>query len=321
MLERIMIALDGSALAEQTLPFAAAVARACDAEIILLRVIETNNGGAEGRALDSFDWRIGRAEAIEYLSEIERRLKAEGIPVDIDTASGRASDEILELARVRNVDLIVVGSHGRRGLTQFRMASTAQKVVFGAETSVLVVPSVEGGREGLAFTSVLVPVDGSPHSDWAVSVAARIARFHEVDLVVLHVVREPELLDPQGTPREAQLVEELVSLNKRAAKRYLSALKRRFERPGMTVQSRLEVADDVAPVLRRQAELEDRPLVVLSTVSGCGGGIPGSLVTALLSHARQPLLLLRQESRGEAHRRRWSTARLTRSAPTTPRES
>jgi nucleotide-binding universal stress UspA family protein len=314
MLDRIMVALDGSPLAEQAVPFAAGVARAFDAEIILLRVVESGDGSA-GRSLDSIDWRIGRAEAIDYLSTMKRRLKDQGIPVDIDVTSGRASDEILEMARVRNVDLVVLGSHGTGGLSQFQMASTAQKVVFGSDTSVLVVPAVENPGEGSAFTDVLVAVDGSPQSEWALSVAARLARSMQVALIVVHVVPLPTLLDPQGTARETELVHELVAMNRRAATRYLGRLKRHMEGPGLAIDVRVQVAADVAPALEQEAKSLERPLVVLSArcASRCEHGPFGGLVTVMLSGTEQPVLVLREPSAQERSPSRWRRERASES--------
>jgi nucleotide-binding universal stress UspA family protein len=184
--------------------------------------------------------------------------------------------------------------------------------VFGCDASVLVVPCAEREREGRPFTSVLVPVDGSPHGDWAVSVAARLARYHEVDLIVLHVVQSPRLLDPQGTEHERHLVDELVALNTRAAERYVGDIKRRLEAPGMVVDARVDVATDVVPVLERHAAAEERPLVVLSArgQSRCEDGPYGSLVTVLLTHAHQPVLVLRDGAHnGRVRRERSANAR------------
>jgi nucleotide-binding universal stress UspA family protein len=310
VINRILVAMDGSPFAEQTLPYATALAHAFDAEIILLRVVDTNRG-SDARSLDSFDWRLDRAEAFQYLTEIRDRLRAEGIPVDIDVTSGRAADEILESVHARGVDLVVLGSHGTSGMSQCHMASTAHKVVFGCSTSVLVVPARESVDvdEGPAFTSVIVPVDGSPHSDWAISLAARLARSVGAELIVLHVVREPKLIHPQGTKRERELVEELVALNRRAATRYLGNLKRRLETESMPVHARVEVADDVVTVLERHARAEDRTFVVL-----CARGearhedVPyGSLVTVVLTNNEHPVLVLRGAARTDRPQPGWPT--------------
>jgi nucleotide-binding universal stress UspA family protein len=318
MLEHIMVALDGSRLAEQTLPFASALARAFDSEIILLRVVETPPGGTGG-ALDSFDWRMERTEAIAYLRSVKQRLRDEGISVDLDVTAGRACEEILEMARARDIDLLLIGSHGVGGLTEFHMASTTHKVVFASETSVLVVPACESVAEGKPFASVLVPVDCTPHSDWAVALSARLARAEGVDLSILHVVRTPQLLDPAGTERERRLVDELVTLNRGAASRYLDDLKRRLEAPDMQIHTHIEVADEVASVVEAQASAEERPLLVLTTrgVSRFADQPFGSLVAVMLASTTHPALVLREANpkvRNNGRSRSGATMRPRRSA-------
>jgi nucleotide-binding universal stress UspA family protein len=304
MLKRIMVALDGSRLSEQTLPFASALARAFDAEIVLLRIVETPPS-ATGRPVDSFDWRMERTEAIAYLQNVKRRLSEEGIPVDLDVTAGRAGEEILEMARARDVDLVVLGTHGVGGLTEFRMASTAHKVVFAADTSVLVVPARESVAPESPFECVLLPVDCTPHSDWAVALSGTLARAQGVDLVLVHVVQEPVLLDPQGTARERQVVDELVTMNRAAASRYLEGVKRRLESPGLRVQARIGVANDVAPVLEGHTNAEERPLLVLSARgrSRFDDGPFGSLVAVMLANTGHPVLLLREPNRKQRNGR------------------
>jgi len=296
MLKRIMVALDGSTLAEQTLPYASALARAFGAEVVLLRVVETPSGAASRAALDSFDWRMERTEAVAYLEDIKALLKEEGLDVDIDVTAGRACEEILEMARARDVDALVLASHGAGGLSEFRMASTAQKVVFAAERSVLIVPARASVMEGAPFESVLVPVDCTAHSDWVISQAAELARVQGVDLVILHVVQAPTLIDPQGTPREREIVDELVAMNREAASRYVEVVKRRLQSANTTVRSFVEVAQEVAPVLERRANAEARPLMVLSTrgSSRFDKGPYGSLVAVMLASTGHPVLVLRE---------------------------
>jgi nucleotide-binding universal stress UspA family protein len=310
MLQRIMVALDGSSLAEQTLPYASALARAFGTEIILLRVVETPVG-VSGRALDSFDWRMERTEAVSYLQRMKRRLNEEGISVDVDVTAGRACEEILEMAGARDVDLMVLATHGLGGLSEFHMASTAQKVVFAADTSVLVVPACETAAIADApFQSVLVPVDCSCHSDWAVTLAAQLARSEGVDLVVLHVVQTPTLLDPQGTDRERQLIDELVTLNRGAAARYIESLAKRLESPDLTLRSRVEVADDLARAVERHATAETRPLLVLGTRGHArfDDAPRGTLVAAMLASTGHPVLVLREPRRTKRDSRRWSSS-------------
>jgi nucleotide-binding universal stress UspA family protein len=307
MLKRIMVALDGSRLAEQTLPYASALARAFDAEIVLLRVVE--GAGPFARASDTFDWRMERAQAIAYLDAIKRRLNQEGVSVDVDVTAGGPCEEILEMARAREADLLVLASHGAGGLSEFRMASTAQKVAFAAEGSVLIVPARESVTEDRPFETVLVPVDCTPQSDWAVTLAARLARTEGADLVVAHFVQAPKLLSPHGTERERHIVDEIVALNRGAASTYMEALAQRLHYPDLSMRSLVEVADKVGPALEHRADAEANPLLVLSArgQSPADAGPNGALIAVMLANTGHPVLVLRQPSRASAIKPRWSS--------------
>jgi nucleotide-binding universal stress UspA family protein len=307
MFNRILLALDGSPLAEQAVPVATVVARAFSSEVILLRVAEARNR-ASGRSLDSFDWRVERVEAIEYLRRIKAGLSAEGLDVDIDVTSGRACEEIVEVAQVRDVDLIIIGSHGWGGVSRFRMAGTAQKVLFGSDRSVLVVPSSEGELRPAVFDSVLVPVDGSAHGDWAACVGGRLAKSTGSELVVLQVIRTPHLLKPLGTKEEEELVEGLVSLNRLAAQRHLTDLVRQLDLPESTVSTRIVVGQEVTQLLAQQADQLRRPLVVLSAYGTGSGGrtAVAGLDATILTQSRHPILALRGARRTSRNVSRWS---------------
>jgi nucleotide-binding universal stress UspA family protein len=181
--------------------------------------------------------------------------------------------------------------------------------VFATDTSVLIVPARESVGETKPFETVLVPVDCTPRSDWTVTLAARLARAQGAELVVLHVVTAPKLLDPQGTARESEIVDEIVTLNRDAASRYVEALARRLESPELSIRALVDVADEVAPALERHATAEPRPLLVL----GARGrprfddGPFGALVAVTLANTGHPVLVLREPSSSRLNMRRWAT--------------
>ena len=77
--------------------------------------------------------------AQEAVSSAEEILKSAGLKANGATLSGNAKDVVLELAREWPVDLIVVGSHGRRGFKRFLLGSVSEAVAMNAHCSVLVV--------------------------------------------------------------------------------------------------------------------------------------------------------------------------------------
>jgi nucleotide-binding universal stress UspA family protein len=176
--------------------------------------------------------------------------------------------------------------------------------------SVLVVPAREAPVAAKPFSTLVVPVDCTSHSDWAVALAARLARAESVGLSIVHVVRIPQLLDPQGTERERQVLDELVTMNRGAASRYTEDLKRRLESADMPVDVHIEAAEEVAPVLEHQAATKERPLLILSTRGGSPveNGPLGSLISVMLANTSQPLLVLREPSVKPRSNHRWLRA-------------
>lgn len=111
-----------------------------------------------------------------------------------------AAPAILQYADAHDVDLVVMGRHGRRGLQRTVLGSVAEAVVLDAPCPVVTVPAgyVLAGES----PSVLVAVDFSAQSATAVEVAARLAAWMGADLDVLHVV-ETVGRAPEEAPEEA----------------------------------------------------------------------------------------------------------------------
>jgi len=126
--ENIIVALDGSAFAEQVLPHAATVAKASNARLIVLRVVEL----AEERD-------FATRQASEYLEEVAKRESDMHSPLDVHVeAGGSPGSAILEYAHALARPLIAMASHGR-GLSRLFLGSVADEVVRGAPSAVLMV--------------------------------------------------------------------------------------------------------------------------------------------------------------------------------------
>src|SRR5690606_8769829 len=97
---------------------------------------------------------------------------------------------LLRYAEEHDVDLVVMGTHGRRGIERAVIGSVAEEVVRHAACPVLTVRQrKEPPGEG-RVTSVLVPVDFSSHSREALRYARELAASYEAGLTLLHVVEE-----------------------------------------------------------------------------------------------------------------------------------
>lgn len=317
-IRRILVALDGSALAERTLPHALALARAFGAGIVLLRVVGNGSSTSRQEAMDAADWRLKRMEAERYVEDVAARLREAGASVEHATAVGNAAEQILAMARGGKFDVVLVGTHGEGGPTQFRLSSTAGKTVSLAECSILLVPALEpdeAANDEPAYRRVVVPVDGSQRSDWAATQAACIARSNAAELVLLHVVRQPELVDDASPGGEShRIADRLVELNAAAARDLLERQQRSLASPDLPVRCRLESNANAAQIIARVADEEQASLVVVSAHghSPATGWPYGGCVGALLAHPSRPILVLQDLPQRPLARPRSRAARSAR---------
>ncbi len=115
-------------------------------------------------------------------------------PVDIQEFSSRgvsAADLILEHAHEHDVDLIVMGTHGRRGPARLFLGSVAAEVVRSSRAPVLTLRELGGGRPLEAIERILVPIDFSEHSRAALRHATELAGSYQAHLELLHVIQQP----------------------------------------------------------------------------------------------------------------------------------
>ena len=140
--KKILVPLDGSSLAEIALPEAAELARG-GATLVLLRAAEP----VRLPAADPTDSQVEIVrEAEDYLASVARWARRAGVAeVQTSVSYAPAAEAIIEAARVRKVDLIVMSTHGRSGLGRLVLGSVAETVLRGTSTPILLL------REGAAL--------------------------------------------------------------------------------------------------------------------------------------------------------------------------
>jgi nucleotide-binding universal stress UspA family protein len=136
-LDKILVPLDGSMLAETALPAACGIATKDGAAISLLRAAET----MKLPGTDTIEAQVKAVqEAEEYLAGVVKRLKAKGIDrVETHVWYGPAAASIVEAAAVQKIDLIVMSTHGHSGLGRLVFGSVAESVLRGTRVPILIV--------------------------------------------------------------------------------------------------------------------------------------------------------------------------------------
>ncbi|OAN46468.1 universal stress protein UspA [Chloroflexus islandicus] len=133
-LRRILVPLDGSALSEQVLPHAQALASLDGARLILARVM------ARRRRSDEPSDAEQKQQIEAYLQEIANRLEAQGVPADIAVgAAEQPARALLTLSRELQVDAIALATRGQGGWQRIMVGSTADKVIRASPIPVLAV--------------------------------------------------------------------------------------------------------------------------------------------------------------------------------------
>lgn len=134
MFRRILVPLDGSALAEAVLPRVTELAKSLGAEVLLLRVAIAHV--FPGVDPTEEEVRVVRG-AEEYVEAMAGKLAEKGIPVRAAVRYGKPAAEIIEHIAANEVDLVAMSTHGRSGLSRLVMGSVAEEVVRNAEVPVL----------------------------------------------------------------------------------------------------------------------------------------------------------------------------------------
>ncbi len=141
MYKKILVPLDGSALAEAVLPHAQALARSEGAEIILLSVPIVPNLEflARSPGLANQVIEASEHETEQYLLMEEAKLTKEGMKVTHIMREGSIPEMILKVADEVHADVITMSTHGRTGVQRFLMGSVADRVVHYSHIPVMLI--------------------------------------------------------------------------------------------------------------------------------------------------------------------------------------
>ncbi|MEP7295273.1 MAG: universal stress protein [Burkholderiales bacterium] len=143
MYQRILVPIDGSDTAARGLAEAVKLAKLTGAQLRLLHVVDELSfalGASEGLTFTGDVLNLLREGGAAVLAGAAATVRAAGLQVDTvlkDSFAGRVSDLVVAEAAAWPADLIVLGTHGRRGVGRLFMGSDAESIVRSAHTPVL----------------------------------------------------------------------------------------------------------------------------------------------------------------------------------------
>ncbi|MDA8106524.1 MAG: universal stress protein [Nitrospiraceae bacterium] len=136
--ENILLATDGSESAQAAIREAINIAKVCSNKLFVISVVEVN---PEYEALAPQIVEKAENETREHLDSVKEQAKTEGITCETIAHQGEEPfNFIVDEAKKKKADMIIMGSHGRTGLKRLMMGSVTARVIGHAPCKVLVVP-------------------------------------------------------------------------------------------------------------------------------------------------------------------------------------
>jgi nucleotide-binding universal stress UspA family protein len=288
MIKRIMVPLDGSHLAEQALPLARVLASTFEAELLLTMAVPSGhyvNEVNEGVLVEA-----GRLASEQYLGTTEQQLADEGLHVRTAVTLARPHIAISSLCDLERVDLIIMTTHGRSGVTRWTMGSVADKVLRTTNTPLILIhPRAHGAPPG-AIERIVVALDGSELAEAALPLAQRMAQVMKAKVHLVRAVVPPAVIfGAEYLPGALPVLEDIES----EARQYVEAVAKTLKAKGLTTTTEVRTGIPAEVILAEASEPGD--LVVISTHgrSGVDRWFLGSVADAVVRHGDIPVLVVR----------------------------
>jgi nucleotide-binding universal stress UspA family protein len=291
-MNRIVVPLDGSDVAEKVLPYVTALAARSDAKLVLVSCVEPV--AQWDREKGALRWDSEEVLASQYLVGVSEKILApKGIGVELRVVYGGAGESILKVAEEENADLIAISTHGRSGIKRWVLGSVARKVLEGAEVPLLLVRAGAAAVESWSVSRVLVPLDGSGLAEQVLPRVKELASLFDLEVVLFTAVSPPHTysgIEPKPPASWALVLSEMEA----SAKDYLSRTQATLRRDGLKVVSRYAVSPPTDGILAA-AQDSRADLIAIATHgrSGLGRAIFGSVADAVVRRSGLPCLVIR----------------------------
>jgi nucleotide-binding universal stress UspA family protein len=296
-MERILVPLDGSHLAEAAVPIAARLAEACGAAITLLHVIEKDAPSS----IHGEPHLANATEAGAYLAQLTRRLAADGRTVDYhvhEVPVGNVARSIASHAEEQRSDVVVVSTHGAGGIRRGLWGSIAQRVLQLSRRPVLLVRTHWAPPVPPPFdpATIMVPLDGTVAAEAALPLASKLALALDARLRLVVVVPTLETVAGELQPKATFLpgtTRMLLDVREEQATAYLEDLAAYLRSTGVPSVAEVRRGAPVVELAADAAEHGDG-LVVAATHGRAGVQAiwSTSVATRLLKRTNAPILLV-----------------------------
>ncbi|MBX0294580.1 universal stress protein [Haloarcula nitratireducens] len=292
MYDDILIPSDGSEHAVRAAEHGAYIADAFDATLHLLTVVDVDAAAGPFSAGGVDEEYVGRLKskaqtAIDALDDAVSGVET----VQSSVVTGQPSTAVLDYVADRDVDLVAMGTRGRRGLSRYLVGSVAERVVRRSPVPVLTVRATERSAVGEGYDDILVPTDGSDYAAAAVAHALAIAERADARVHAVSVVNLGDVATGTEVGVPPKLVEQFETLAEEAVESVATAARE----AGLDVETSVRTGVPARELLD-YAEENPIDLVAMGTHGRTGWDrlLLGSTAERLVRRSPIPVLTVRR---------------------------
>jgi nucleotide-binding universal stress UspA family protein len=293
MFQHLLVPLDGSRLAESSLPYAVTLCQALNAAVTLIHIIEHN----APQEIHGERHLREENEAEAYLKQVAGQYFTPHtrIATHVHTEEVRnVARSIAEHAGEMAPDLIVMCTHGESGM--FNLVGTiAQQIIGQGKTPILLVQPGDGPPSvPVALHKFLVALDGEPEHEQGLNTAGELAKYTLASLHLLTVIPTLETLSGERAAAGRLLpgaTSAMLDMTEECTVEYLEEKAAALRAQGIQARTTIRRGDPVQQIL---ADSLDEDLIVLGThgKAGINAFWAGSVAPKIVSQTRLPVLLV-----------------------------
>ena len=306
MYRKIMVPTDGSGFDREAILVALRIAERCRASVTLIRVLSARAYFGTGATPEVVmatpeTMRLERDAAeseLHALAEECRGLTAVELTESLE--QGPVVDALAGYAKRNDIDLIVISSHGRRGIARLSLGSVTDSLIRGTTIPVLVVKpkasylTPEASKE---FHHIVVPLDGSALAEQVLARVAPLAEVEEADVTLPHVVTPSEDDYANDPTRKLPWWEKKFA----GARAYLTRRAIELNALGVPAMIDVVIGEKIGDTITDYARRCGADLIAVAT-HGRGGlarVIHGSVADAITKSAMSSILVFHPDNAGQ----------------------
>jgi nucleotide-binding universal stress UspA family protein len=298
MYKKILVPLDGSAVAEQVLPYVRTLAGGLKIPAELMGVVDIAElpfhvSAEKERYLDTMIEDSVRRSG-EYLKGVAQTFPRASVTFAVE--KGRAEEVIIAKAVADKETLITMATRGRSGINRWLLGSVAEKVLRGSANPLLLVRAkAEAKTEGeVTLKSIVVPLDGSEVAESVLPTVLEMAKKLNMEIVLFRACNVPYSVFG-GVRDHFAMVDELLGAIKGEARDYLEKKTEELKKQGANeVSYVLEQGTSADQIISLGRKTPDN-LIAMCTHgwSGVKGWVLGGITETVVRHSGDPVLVIR----------------------------